>query len=252
MPRRRRRRTSSARTYSLAYLLSRQPKTLAKHGQYAVMLAQFSSSERLQGLRISRRCYTLLHQARIAPHNLGNFYRTYRLPADPFFPLFFAIKRDYLAGRERATEERRQYILAAVRALPRDTLTRIKYLGYLERHYNAAGGSPVWQKQLFPGSRKKADAYARFTPSDWHALFRDHLGMLVDRYPRLTRTIADRVLACFVLGMIPEMIPPARPSPPVIARTYRRLSLLHHPDRGGDPTLFISIKRARDVLVGTG
>jgi hypothetical protein len=137
-----------------------------------------------------------------------------------------------------------------MRTLPPEVRNQIKYLGYLERYYNAAGFSPVWQKHLFPGSKKKADAYTRMVPTEWQRLFRDHLALLVRRYPRLTRAIADRVLACFVLGMVPELIPPARPLPAEVARTYRRLSMLHHPDRGGDPALFISIKRARDVLAG--
>lgn len=212
------------------------------------MLAHFRASERLRSLRISRRCYSLLNRARIQPHNLHHFYRTYRLPADPFFPLFFAIKRGYLAERERVKEARRQYILAAMRALPAPVLTTIKYLGYLERHYNAAGRSPVWQENLFPGSKKKADAYSRYDTSAWLALFRAHLALLVDRYRAMNDVIADRVFACIVLELTPTAIPPARPSADLVSRTYRRLSLLHHPDRGGDPTMFIEIKRARDVL----
>ena len=247
--RRRRRRAGVARTYSIRHLLLHQPKTLKRHPQYREMIAHYDASEQLRRLRFSRRCYTLLNQARIAPENLSHFYRTYRLPSDPFFPLFFAIKRSYLAERERIKEERRRYIHSRMRELPPVIRLQIKYLGYLERYYNAAGLSPVWQKRLFPTSKKRADMFQHLTPVEWQRLFRDHLALLVERYPRLTRVIADRVLACLVLGMIPELIPPARPAPPEIARTYRRLSMLHHPDRGGDPTLFISIKRARDVLV---
>ena len=231
--RRRRRRTSLARTYSIRHLLLHQPKTLRKHSQYREMIAHYDASEQLRRLRFTRRCYTLLNQARIAPENLRHFYRTYRLPADPFFPLFFTIKRGYLAERKRVKEERHRYIVSVVRSLPSGVRNQIKYLGYLERHYNAAGLSPVWQKHLFPGSKKKADSYTRMAPTEWQRLFRDHLADLVHYYPRLTPTVADRVLACFVLGMVPELIPPTRPLPADVARVYRRLSMLHHPDRGG-------------------
>lgn len=248
----RRRPRQTRRTYTLAHLLEKQPKTMRRQPGYDEMIARFNASERLQSLRVSSRCYTLLNQARIAPHNLENFYRTYRLPADPFFALFFLVKRGYLAEREQIREERRQYILSAMRSLPPDTLAQIKYLGHLERHYNAAGRSPLWQSEVFPGSKKKADSYRRFTPVRWHALFRSQTVRLMKRYPAFTRDAAERVLACFVLGLVPEGIPPAMPAAPEVIRTYRRLSLEHHPDRGGDPELFISIKRARDVLVGAG
>jgi hypothetical protein len=249
MRRRRRRRSRSARTYSIGYLLSRQPKGLRKHEHYSAMMAHYYASERLQRLRMSRRCYTLLNNARIRPRNLHHFYRTYRLPSNPFFPLFFSIKRDYLAERERIREERRRYIRDSVRALPPPILTFIKYLGYLERYYNAAGLSPVWQKELFPTSKKQADAYQRYTTGDWLRLFREHLSSLEQRYRGLSEIVADRVFACIVLELTPELIPPARPDQALINRSYRRLSLLHHPDRGGDPRMFIQIKRARDVLV---
>lgn len=254
MRRRRRRRTRSARTYSIAHLLNRQPKTLSKDPNYATMMRHYFANERLQRIRVSRRCYTLLNNARIAPENLHNFYRTYRLPADPFFPLFFAAKRRYLAERERIREERRRYILATMRSLPEPTLSMIRYLGHLERYYNPAGLSPVWQAELFPGSKKKADSYTRLDETTWLLVFRRHLALLEARYRGLSDVVAERALASWVLGLYetldPERLPPQRPDRNAVTRAYRRLSLLHHPDRGGNQAMFIEIKRARDVLVG--
>lgn len=246
----RRRRAVSTRTYSIAYLLSRQPKGLRRHDQYATMVSHFKASERLKTLRVGQRCYSLLNKARIAPDNLHHFYRTYRLPADPFFPLFFAIKGAYLAERERTKEERHKYILARVRSLPEPILTFFRYLGELECHYNGSGRSPVWQQHLFPSSKKQADAYARYGMADWHTILRDHLSRLAARYPGMTDVVVARVLGSFLLELPPNGVPPARPSRRQISRNYRRLSLVHHPDRGGDARLFILIKRARDVLVG--
>ncbi|HUX49533.1 MAG TPA: hypothetical protein VMW73_01985, partial [Spirochaetia bacterium] len=160
------------RTYSIAYLLSRQPVSLRKQDGYDAMMRYYHASERLQQVRFGRRCYSLLQNARIEPQNLTFFYRTYRLPDDPFFASFFRIKRNYLAEREGVKEARRQYILQAMRALQPAVLANIKYLGYLERYYNGAGRSPVWQQHLFPGSRKKADSYARLSNAAWLALFR--------------------------------------------------------------------------------
>lgn len=245
----RRRRRSSKKSYSIAYLLSRQPKSLRKHPDYAVMIAQFRGSRRLQEARFGRRCYSLLNHARIAEENLVHFYRTYRLPRDPFFPLFFKIKREHLAERERIKRERRRYILDALRSLPPTTLGTIKYLGHLERYYNSGGQSPIWQRHLFPSSKRQADRYHRQENIAWLELFRSHLQILRERYGAPTEVAGERILACFVLGMVPETIPPRRPEAAVVNRTYRRLSLLHHPDRGGVPAEFIELQRARQTLV---
>jgi len=248
MRRRRTRRAGPARNYTIAYLLSRQPKSLQHHSDFDRMMDHYHQSERLQNLRFNRRCYSLLNRATVPARNLSYFYRTYRLPADPFFPLFFEIKRSYLAERERRKEERHEYILAEMRSLPPTILAAVKYLGYLEVHFNSGGNSPVWQKELFPGSKKKADSYRRYNTEAWITLFRHHLKLLRKRYRGMNDEIVKRTLACFVLEITPLGVPPALPSAAQVSRSYRRLSLHYHPDRGGNPALFIELKRARDEL----
>ena len=146
-------------------------------------------------------------------------------------------------------EERRQYILSRMRDLPPEQLAVIKYLGHLERHYNAAGESPLWQRRVFPTSKKQANTYTRFSDDEWQRFYRVHLQALIARYPRFRREIGDRVFACLVLGLIPASIPPPVPDQREIAQWYRRQSLRHHPDRGGRADQFIAIKRARDSLL---
>jgi hypothetical protein len=204
----------------------------------------------LSSVRFSRRCYSLLNNARIAPHNLAHFYRTYRLPEDPFFPLFFKIKRDYLEERARVREARRQYILDTMRSLPPHVLGFIKYLGHLEKRYTAGGSYPLWQKNLFPATKKQARAYAGYELTDWVGVFRLHLRLLRDRYPALSPAFCEKLLACFVLEYLPTQIPPVWPGRPAVQLQYRRLSLEHHPDRGGDPRGFIELQWAREVLTG--
>lgn len=255
-----RRRTRPAKTYTIAYLLSRQPKTLSKRPEYPLLLTHYHASDRLKRLRFSRRCYSLLNHARISPQNLHHLYRTYHLPADPFFPLFLTAKRAYLAERARIKEERRQYILERMRSLPPEVLATVRYLGHLERNLNAAGRSPVWQAELFPSSKKAANELAARSSADWDCAVARHLAALRRRYTRLAPSVVERVLACHVLGLIPDpgraqsatcrtlRIPPD-PSDEEVVRRYRTLSLLYHPDRGGDQARFIEIKRARDLLI---
>lgn len=258
--RRRRRRSSHARTYSIGRLLDQQPKSIEKHPHYGLLLAHYHSSDTLRRVRFSRRCYSLLHHARIAPENLHHFYRTYRLPAHPFFPLFFEIKRAYLAEREHRREARRQYILESMRALPPPVLEFIRYLGRLEQ-VHARGRSPLWQRHLFPASKKAADAYHGRTTGDWLSAFRAHLNRMAARYRAPGEAARETLLACFVLELIPAL-PAAdsrrpgagaagirRPAPAEITAAYRRLCKRHHPDHGGDATAFVELARARDVLL---
>ena len=244
------------RTYSLSHLLKKQPKGVSKQQGYAGMLAHLHADSRLQTVRISSRCYTLLNTARITPENLHTFYRTYRLPKNPFFPLFLACKRAYLQEREQLAQARRRYILDRVRSLPEQRLTAIRYLGFLERSVNYAGKSPVWQKHLFPSSKKTADAYARLSFAEWHALLSGHLQNLCARYSRLNRKNVMQIEALCLL----ELLPDARsattvqartlPTATAVKRSYRTLSLQHHPDRGGEPQVFMALKSARDTLIG--
>ena len=245
-----RRRPRRVRVYSIAYLLSKQPKSLLRHHLYNQMLSHYRASLRLQQLRMSRRCYSLLQHAVIKPQYLQNFYRTYRLPQDPFFPLFLRIKQDYLAERERIRRQKMEYIGAKMRALPPQPLAFIKYLASFEEQYNGAGAFPVWTRHMFPRTKKRVREYAAFTPSQWIAHFEAHMQRLQQRYRRLDERSAERVIAAYVLDCLPQngTAVTGRPDPQLAIRNYRRLSKLHHPDLGGDGDLFLQLQWAREVL----
>jgi len=245
----RRKRRVSPKNYSLARLLSRQPKSLAKHPLYSRMLHYYRLSERLRTLRFSRRCYSLLDRAVIAPEHLENFYRTYHLPKDPFFPLFFTIKRDYLKHREDLKRRRENYILARVRELDPQVLGFIRYLGRMEQQLNAAERTPVWERTIYPGSKKRADEYHRCSIDQWAEIFRSFGEGLQERYPRKTgNTDWKRIFAAFILECPPGDSTFHPPDEALVKRQYRRLSKLHHPDSGGNPERFRLLKQARDIL----
>jgi hypothetical protein len=241
-------RRRAVKTYSIARLLSRQPLTIRKDLDYPYMLEQFHSSPRLKSLRINRRCYMLLNMAKISPRNLEQFYRTYRLPKDPFFPLFFKIKRSYLQEQQRKKEEKVRYIAAQMRRLPPDLIAAIKYLARLEAAVNSTGNYPVWTEHLFPKTKKRVHEYYTFSPLRWMELFRIHLERLLSRYRRFNKESADRVIACFLLELIPENDPLQWPDKASVIRQFRKLSKQHHPDRGGNGEFFIELKWACDVF----
>ncbi len=251
------RRRRSSRFYTLGYLIARQPKTIAKIETYRAMRDHYLSSPALRSARIPARAYRLLNEATLAPHHLSNFYRTYRLPEDPFFPLFLATKSEYRRRRAQQAEERRRWIQSAMRSLPEREIAMVRYLGHLERALNAAGRSPLWEGDLYPRTKKRAGEYLRFESDAWFESFRSHLTALSKRYPRLGSEFRERIMALYILRLIPDggqvsesstLFPPRPPAPSLVAGAYRRLSLEHHPDRGGNPEEFIRAKWARDTL----
>ncbi len=236
--------------YSISYLLSKQPKGLTKDPYYPLMMRHYYSSDKLKRVRFSRRCYSLLQHAKIRPENLRYFYRTYRLPRDPFFPLFFAVKRRYIEERERKKEERSRYIAARMRALPSPVIEFVKLLALVEQNsYHRRGRFPVWERELFPQTKKRVHEYERFDYAQWIHFFRDYLGKLDRKYGRKEQIFSEKLLALFVLDIIPEGVPIRFPKEDTVKREYRRLSKLHHPDRGGKAEYFVELKRARDLLL---
>jgi hypothetical protein len=238
--------------YSIAHLLSKQPKSLKKNKHYRDMLYYYQTSPKLKKVRFSRRCYSLLLHAKIKPENLKHFYRTYRLPKDPFFPLYFAVKREYLAQKERRKREKTEYIAKKMRGLPPNVLSFIKFLAKYEKQCNHSGRCPVWNEHLFPNTKKRANEYQSFESVAWIAFFTDYLVLLSRRYRVMKEGDGEKLLACFILECLPELPPPSSLIPPAkeVVKNYRRLSKLHHPDQGGDAAMFVRLKWARDVVTG--
>ena len=235
---------------SLAALLDSQPKGLTRHPSHRLLWDRFAVSDRLQKLRISPRCYRLLNEARIPPENLKDFYRTYRLPEDPFFPLFLAVKADWLEERERWKEERDKAIMLMVRALPEHRRRALRVLAEYERKHHRTGDNPVWDNRLFPTTLKRAREFAAFGENEWYETWRIHLQNLSMRYRSIPPlrddedrpTYAARVLSALVLRC-------RRVDRREVAENFRALSKEFHPDRGGNAECFRRIKEARDILL---
>ncbi len=248
----RRKRPAGKRSYSLAHLLEKQPAGIRKHHRYQEILLYYRSSERLKKLRFSRRCYSLLMHAKIAPHNLDNFYRTYRLPRDPFFPLYFTVKREYLADLEEKRAERRNIIVSGLKTLPRTEFDFLLFLASLEQRLNSTGNCPLWEKELFPSSRRKLALMLNYSREEWIDRYRMHLALLVKRYRRFEESASDRILATFILELVPGRSSSGMEdtaAPRDVKNAYRRLCKEYHPDAGGDPVMFVHLKWAEEILL---
>lgn len=235
---------------TLASLLDAQPKGLVNDPEHRLLWDIFMTSEKLQKLRISPRCYRLLNNARIPPENLKNFYRTYRLPEEPFFALFLAVKSRWLLERAQWKEERNTAILSEMKKLPELQRRALRLLAEYEELHNPADLCPLWENQLFPSTKKRTGELIRLDETGWYDLWRSHLHLLADRYPTIppfetsegAATECSRLWASLVLRCRPAKEKEA-------VRNYRRLSKIHHPDNGGDARAFRALKEARDILL---
>jgi hypothetical protein len=243
-----RRRPIGRKIYSLSLLLDKQPKTLQKGEHYSLLISYVNNTPELYYLRFNKRCYSLLHNGIIKPEHLVNFYRTYRLPKHPFFPLFLMVKRDFYRGQEEKKREKKEYIDRAFKQLPSHIRAFFKRISELEVLYHSSGKTPLYNLSLYPKTKKKADLYSHYSHEEWIECFEIYLVKLRERYDRIPRERTDRLLACFILLSIPVTLS-LFPDKSLLKQSYRNLSKKYHPDSGGDPKVFIKIKWASDVLL---
>jgi hypothetical protein len=242
------RRRSGKSKLSLNRLLSRQPKTIRKHPHYELMISHYLASEKLQALRINRQCYRLLDKAVITVENLPNLYRTYRVPQDPFFPLFIKIKKDYLTQRLKKAEEKEKYILAQMKKLPREKRKVLRFLAELEESISPGGRRQIWEREIYPGSRKRALEMLQISETEWSGLVDGFFESLSLKYPVISSR-QEQLSASLFLQIIPSLNPLTFPSKETVNKSYRKLSRRYHPDSGGESSLFIRLQNSRDILV---
>ena len=232
--------------YTIASLLDKQPAGLKKDFRYERLLDSLKGSDRLLSLRFNRRCYTLLDRCIISPENLENFYRTYRLPRHPFFPLFLSVKKAYLNERTRIMEEREKRILSLLEELPGPVQAFLLAFARWESYRRGGGKALIFQRRIYPRTLKRARQYRSWNRRDWIGCFdefrREVLEDTADARGDDGGQMADR----FVLGLPPW---PEPLSPKEIKARYRLLSLENHPDRGGGEEAFMMVKEAYERLM---
>jgi hypothetical protein len=212
------------------------------------MWDHFMASGKLQRLRISGRCYSLLNKASVSPENLKTFCRTWRLPEDPFFPLFLAVKKAWQEDMRLRQEKRKAEIQSIMSKLPHERRGVLDALAGLEKSLDSRSGHPVWDRIVTPKTLKQARCMGEFSDDDWIDLWRAFLEHLTLRYRQFTQVHALRAEAKLLLGM-EDCLTGNTPPDSRVREAFRRLSKVHHPDQGGSPGMFRRLKTARDLLM---
>lgn len=240
--------------YPLSRLLDDQPKTMQKSSRFAELRRLLSDSPRLKGVVLHRTAYRLLDTGRLASQNIENLYTTYHLPRSRFFPLFLDLKQDYLNHRRSLAAQRAEYIRRRVLSLPPEFLRLLRNLGRYEKRLNRAGKTPVWEKTLYPKTKKAADKFDQWGIEEWLTAAEEFGRALSSRYPRAPKCNWQRFSALLFLDLLPENGSTAETTatidPGRIKEAFRRLSKQHHPDSGGDPASFRRLRWALNYLLG--
>jgi hypothetical protein len=248
-----RRRTyrNNRKFYSLAALLNAQPAALTKDSRWRLLTDTFNSSDKLKRLRISSRCYRILNNASVPPENLKIFYRTYRLPESSFFPLFMAVKSSWFKEKEKRREEKEKRIFAIIRALDPEYRTALKHMAEIEIKINNSGYYPVWIKDVYPSTLKRANELLSFSEKQWQILWKDFFILLNRKYTLPGSRTIKLYSALFTLHLAAFSNYPLNklPDKKTILNSFRRLSKKLHPDYGGDPAAFRQLINARKILI---
>ncbi len=232
------------RIYTIPYLLSRQPKAIKKNKYYQMLVTFYNASPFLKKTRINRKCYSLLNNSKISPENLKYFYRTYRLPENPFFPIFLIIKRAYLKNKILQKKKKEEYIKNNFLNLNKITLRFIKYFAKFESTINRYQKFPVWNRTFYPKTKKSADYLSKLDRNEWIKLFNIYIERLKYKYVKINEKYANKIIALFILDL-----PIEKHSTAMIKKQYRKLSLKYHPDHGGNSNDFNLLQKARSILM---
>lgn len=235
--------------YTLAALIEHQPAWFRRHSAYPQLVSFYNANPRLRTLRIRRLCWQVMNRGRVSEENLHAFVRTYKLPDDPFFTVFFRIKREYHEWQQEKEEERLTRIASIMRGVPPNVNRFMIFLAHLEELRDSA--CPLWKSYFFPRTLKRANELVAQDLSEWIELFSAYLEGLHRRFRGLPFDDTSRLLACMILDCLPDLNLRRWPLPETIKEAFRSLSKQHHPDAGGNPQYFRVLAKAREVLLNT-
>ena len=231
---------------SIQALLKAQPAGVKKHTDYKKLENILKTSPSLKKVVLNHNCWRLLNVPQLKPMYLDNFMYTYHLPEKLFFELFLSIKQQYRSGLDLNKIERKRRINDFTRKYPPRVLIAFTYLSRLEATRNTK--TPVWWNSLFPGTLKRAEEMTDFNNEQWKALFSRHLDDLEVFYRRILLPEKRKFFYYLILECFPDPVTGIVPSLNLLKESYRKCSREYHPDKGGDPDLFLELKDAYENL----
>ena len=128
--------------------------------------------------------------------------------------------------------------------LPEDISIFHKYFAKFEKSINSKKEFPVWNKILYPKSKKEADKLLKFTRTEWTKLFFKYVEKLKEHYKYMDGKYADKIIGLFILKLSIK-----KHSIETIKSQYRLLSKIYHPDAGGNSYEFNILQKAKNLFI---
>ncbi len=207
-------------------LIDRIPASYKKNTDYIKLVTFFNSSKYIRTLWVPNKAHSLLKTGTIPPDKISLFYNKYSIKPDPFFPQYLKLITMIKQAAYKRKAERAKKITELLKK------TGDKYNIALQSIIEASKTDRnvllEVQRSLKVKTIKDAKIISEY---DSFQLF-NKLNNIIKIHrilntKRLFEIVADIVLDC---GL------PVNDE--TFKRKFRELSLIHHPDRGGDAYRF--------------
>lgn len=228
--------------YSVKLLLEKQPDKVKKTQLYKNLVLNIQQDEILK-LRLKRKIYNDLYKCRIEPDLLKKYLITNKLPLHPFFPRFLLIRKKYIEQRAIVKKNRKDAIDSIMKTIPSQIKTFLRFL--LEYERKLSGYKPAIFIHFFvPTTLKKARFLKNYSIFEWYDYCGTYKTALAKKYLRTDLSFLEYILSKMVLGFTPD----ERLDTKIINKSYRNLSLIYHPDKGGNSDHFKIISECKTIL----
>ena len=224
-------------------LLQKQPKSIKKKQEFIKLVDIYNSSTFLKKLPLNNRAFSLLNRGKVNQENLSLFYKTFKIEANIFFPVFVSIRNKYLTERKIKKLENEKYIYQKMILLPDSTKKILKYLNVIEKKVKIDKTKKIWSKFFYPTTRTKANKVIKYNNIDWGILFFQFIDELSKRYNIQIDNKTYKKVSLFILEINED-----KTTYETIKKQYRILSMKYHPDKGGNSLHFNILKNAKDKL----
>ena len=231
--------------YSLDYLLKKQPKSIREFSEYLYLVSLFYSSNQLKRIRISKKCFTLLNQAKISIGKLPYFYRYFQLPEHSFFPVFLKIKQEYLLKRDEKKNQKHKFINEKLKNLDKQVKYILRILCEYEKRMNKRNKFPVWNRLIYPKSKKRLLELLQYDTLQWTKLFLafcDEMNKYYKCKDNIT-SLKSRI-AIFFFNVEQEDYTPEK-----LKLSIRNLAKKYHPDLKGKTSDFYIYQAMKEIIV---
>ncbi len=231
------------KTISINYLVSKQSNWFKNHRDFNLLISYYNASDVLKKLRLPRKAYIILNNCRISSNKLDDYFRFFRIPKNPFFPVFLKIKSEYLNKNLKNKREKADYIRKVMNALDDDVMTYLKYFIKYEKNVNVRQLTPVWNKFFLPRSKKRAEEFKGYDRNRWINFFFEFIRFFNHYYNWVDKKYGEKLVALFILHL-----DIAKHNDDRIKSQFRILSKKYHPDAGGDNASFNNLMIAKKIM----